>query len=157
MISPFKVVGESCSDLTPYSQDLIDKDHKLLCNRAARSFHPTTSHERFLQVIDKELIYFSEMEKMLLEVPEYVCSVDPRLLQYIRNSDCWNGTALGRYNSLSLSAILYFQILLASAYWNPMCGQFSMFTACSIMSLLYPHGIEECTSGGQCLHTGGSH
>ena len=63
-------------------------------------------HITIAQAVEKELIHFSTLGTVITEIPERFCSVNPQLLKYIRNRDCWNGDSIEASND---SAIMFDQ------------------------------------------------
>ena len=82
-------------------------------------------HITIAQAVEKELIHFSTLGTVITEIPERFCSVNPQLLKYIRNRDCWNGTALGRYAIDLKKSQLYYSYLV--------CSSFSCFKLCLLL------------------------
>ena len=99
IISPQVIGTESYSTVSPYSSTALDQDRFSLYSAAISTHTAQKDHTTIAQATEKEINHFSILGTLIKEIPEMFCSVNPQLLKYIRNRDCWNGTALGRYNN----------------------------------------------------------
>ena len=59
-----------------------------------------------LAAVRKDLECFSDLQSLLLELPEEMCGVNPHHIAYMRDKECWNGTDRGRYVAIAYPIII---------------------------------------------------
>lgn len=86
------MLDESCVVLDNSIVSQVEAD-RLLHNSQSQSQHPQQSRSNTLaEAIKMDSVCYEDIQSMLSELDEQMCSVSPNHIRYIRNKSCWNGT-----------------------------------------------------------------